>query len=83
MAQTKEEAYTTAENVDSYLKGLIEQMVARRREIHMTQRELAEIVGVKQPSIARFERGETTPRFDTLVKIVYALNMDIHFVLKG
>jgi len=39
----------------------------------LTQEQLAEMVGTKQPSIARLESGRTAPRLDFLRRVVEAL----------
>ena len=44
----------------------------RRQEAHLTQAELAQRVGVKQQSVARWERGASTPTRDTLTSIAGA-----------
>lgn len=41
----------------------------------LSQVQLAELVGTKQPAIARLESGRVTPRIDLLQKIAKALNM--------
>jgi len=48
--------------------------VARLRILRgLTQEQLAEMVGTKQPSIARLESGKTAPRLDFLRRVVEAL----------
>ena len=44
----------------------------RRQEAHLTQAELAQRVGVKQQSVARWERGASSPNRDTLTSIARA-----------
>jgi transcriptional regulator with XRE-family HTH domain len=41
----------------------------RRQEAHLTQAELAQRVGVKQQTVARWEQGASTPTSDTLTSI--------------
>jgi len=59
--------------------SLIGKMIEAREEKGISQRELAEISGVKQPAIARLENLKVTPQIDTLFKILYPLGytMDI------
>ena len=48
--------------------------VARLRILHgLTQKQLAELVGTKQSSIARLERGTTPPNLTFLIKVAMAL----------
>ena len=59
---------------------LIGKMIEAREEKGMSQRELAEISGVKQPAIARLESMKTTPQIDTLFKILNPLGYTISIV---
>jgi DNA-binding XRE family transcriptional regulator len=55
---------------------------ALREAKHMTQGDLAERAGTKQPAIARLESGRVVPRLDLLQKIAAALGMmlEVQFV---
>jgi DNA-binding XRE family transcriptional regulator len=56
--------------------------VARLRMLRgLTQAQLAEMVGTRQPSIARLENGSSTPSLSFLSKIAEALNAKIEFKL--
>lgn len=52
---------------------LIKELTDARLKKGLTQKKLEEISGVKQPIIARMERGTTTPQLETLLKILVAL----------
>lgn len=62
--------------------GLIGKMVAAREEKGITQRELAEMSGVRQPAIARMESMRSTPRIDTLFKVLSPLGYTLAIVPK-
>ena len=49
---------------------LIGKMIEAREKKGYSQRELAELSGVKQPAIARMESLKSTPQIDTLLKIL-------------
>ncbi|MHC1570918.1 MAG: CBS domain-containing protein [Methermicoccaceae archaeon] len=51
-----------------------EDIKRKRKELNLTQVELAKLAGVSQPLIARIEAGNVDPRLSTLKKIVDALN---------
>lgn len=51
------------------------QIARLRIEAGLTQAQLAELVGTKQPSIARLERGQTQPSVEFLSRIATALGM--------
>jgi len=56
--------------------------VARLRMLRgLTQTQLAEMIGTRQPSIARLENGTSTPSLSFLNKIAAALNAKIEFKL--
>ena len=56
--------------------------VARLRMLRgLTQTQLAEMVGTRQPSIARLENGSSTPSLSFLSKIATALNAKIEVKL--
>lgn len=62
----------------------IGQRIAELRSKQMiTQRELAERCGIKQPHIARIERGAYSVGFDTLQTIAEALGTDVDFKERG
>jgi predicted transcriptional regulator len=54
----------------------------RRVAMNMSQRELAELCGTTQSSIARLERGGRPPRIDTLLRIAEALDCELVVDLK-
>jgi DNA-binding XRE family transcriptional regulator len=56
--------------------------VARLRLLRgLTQAQLAEMVGTRQPSIARLENGTSAPSLSFLTKIAEALGAKIEFKL--
>ncbi len=59
---------------------LIGKMVEAREEKGLSQRQLAELSGVKQPAIARLESMRSTPQIDTLFKILNPLGYTISIV---
>lgn len=71
------------DKVDEFLKGLcVEQkLIKLRKERELTQSQLAEILNVSQPFIAKLERGQLSNfELRTLVRAVLALNgtLEIH-----
>ncbi len=52
--------------------------VARLRiKLGLTQAQLAELVGTRQPSIARLENGEASPSLSFLEKVAEALGAEV------
>ncbi|MGH3014903.1 MAG: helix-turn-helix domain-containing protein [Gaiellaceae bacterium] len=63
---------------DGWLFAQIAGQVAdRRRELSLSQAELAEICGTTQSAIARLESGGRPPRIDTLLKLAHALDCEL------
>jgi transcriptional regulator with XRE-family HTH domain len=59
------------------VEHIAEQVVDQRRLRELSQKELAELCGTTQPGIARFERGASAPRVDTLLRIANALDCEL------
>lgn len=59
---------------------LIGKIIKAREAKGLSQRELAEISGVKQPAIARMESMKTTPQLDTLLKVLIPLGYTLEIV---
>ena len=57
--------------------ALIEALISARVSKKMTQKELAEKVGMKQTAIARLEGGESNPTYLTLSKIAKVLGKKV------
>jgi predicted transcriptional regulator len=51
-------------------------LINHRAEKKLSQRALAELLGVKQPFVARLESGETNPEVETLVKVSRVLGIE-------
>jgi DNA-binding XRE family transcriptional regulator len=60
--------------------ALIGKLIEAREEKGLSQRDLAELSGVKQPAIARLESMRSTPQIDTLFKILSPLGYTISIV---
>jgi ribosome-binding protein aMBF1 (putative translation factor) len=69
---------------DGWLFAQIAGQVAdRRRELGLSQAELAEICGTTQSAIARLESGGRPPRIDTLLKLAHALDCELAVELRA
>jgi transcriptional regulator with XRE-family HTH domain len=56
---------------------IADQLAERRRELGLSQAELAELVDTTQSAIARLESGGRPPRIDTLLRIANALDCEL------
>jgi len=50
-----------------------------RKEKHLTQAQLGELIGVKKAQISKIENNLTDARFETILKVFRALNAKINF----
>ena len=77
----RSELFTPEEIAESDLRvALMGEIIAARKEQGISQRELGKLTGIKQPVIARIESGQSSPRIDTLVKLLAPLGKTIAVV---
>lgn len=50
-----------------------------RKDRHLTQEELGQLVGVKKAQISKLENSLTDARFETILKVFKALNAKVNF----
>ena len=60
-----------------FFADIADKVAARRLDMNLSQRELAELCGTTQSAIARLERGGRPPRIDTLLRIAEALECEL------
>ncbi len=60
-----------------FQKRLIEQ----RKAFGLTQREVANHLGIKQPSYIRYEKGEAQPTLENLVKLADLFDVSVDYLL--
>lgn len=78
-AQLKTQLQSIDDN-DRQELDLIKQLVNRRNELGMSQRELANKANVAQSTIARMEVRLVVPSFPTLIKLTNALELEIELL---
>lgn len=70
----RQQLFTPTEIAVSDLKvAIISEIVKARQEKGLSQKDLEVLSGVKQPIIARLEKGTTNPRIDTILKLLAPL----------
>ena len=75
----RKEIYTPEEIAESDLRvAIIGELIIARKAKGLSQRELEELSGVKQPIIARMENGSTTPNLSTLLKVLAPLGKTLY-----
>jgi hypothetical protein len=72
---------TPEEILESDLRvALIGELIKARQERGLSQKKLEELSGVKQPVIARMEKGQTSPQLDTILKVLTPLGKTLAIV---
>ena len=78
-ADVRKELLTKEEIAESDLRvALIGELIKARKEQGISQRELEELSGVRQPVIARMENGNTTPNLSTVLKVLAPLGKTLY-----
>ena len=72
---------TPEEILESDLRvALIGELIKARQGRGLSQKKLEELSGVKQPVIARMEKGQTSPQLDTILKVLAPLGKTLAIV---
>lgn len=75
----RKEMFTPEEIAESNLRvALIGELVKARKERGLSQKQLEELTGVKQPVIARMENGSTTANLSTILKVLAPLGKTLY-----
>ena len=53
-------------------------IIAKRKEMNLTQTKLAQIVGLKKNTVASWEQGLSSPDIDTIAVLLKLFNMDFY-----
>lgn len=82
-----EEYKNHVKGIDNFSKREIEEIEAlalivsaiidKRKEMGLSQRDLAELCGIPQSSVARIETFKTTPNIETLIRILQPLGLKL------
>ena len=79
--ELEKEIFTPEEIAASDLRvALIGEFVKARNEKGITQRKLEELSGVRQPIIARIEKGHISPQIETIMKLLAPLGKKLAIV---
>ena len=79
--EVEQELFTPEEIAESNLRvALIGELIKARQEKGISQKRLEEMSGVKQPIIARMERGKTSPQIDTVLRVLAPLGLTLKVV---
>lgn len=68
-------------NIDYNLMG--SRLCQRRKELHLTQKELAERVNISNNHMSGIENGEKRPSLETLLIICHELGISLDYLFHG
>ncbi|MDR0325723.1 MAG: helix-turn-helix domain-containing protein [Oscillospiraceae bacterium] len=75
----EQEIFTPEEIAASDLRvAIIGELIKARNEHGVSQKKLEAMSGVKQPIIARMEKGSTSPQLDTILKVLAPLGKTLY-----
>lgn len=57
--------------------SIVSAMIEKRNELGLSQRELADMSDMPQSSVARIESYKTSPKLDTLLKLLQNLGLSL------
>lgn len=88
MKESSSVGYNYTEETDIFISNevaesdlrnsLIEEITKVRQEKGLSQRQLEELSGVKQPIIARMENGTAIPNLNTILKLLVPLGKTLY-----
>lgn len=77
--RVRNELLSKEEIIESDLRvALVGEIIKAREAMGISQKKLEELSGVKQPIIARMEKGKTSPQLDTILKILAPLGKTLY-----
>lgn len=62
---------------------LVRTIIERRNQLQISQTQLAEIIGTRQPAISRLEKGDSNTTLKTFFKVAEALDLDISLNIRS
>ncbi len=79
--ELQKELFTPEEIAASNLRvALIGELIKARQEQGLSQKKLEKLSGVRQPIIARMEKGSVSPQLDTILKVLASLGKTLAIV---
>lgn len=77
----RKEVFTPTEIADCDVRvSLVGEIIQARQDQGLTQKQLEQMSGVKQPVIARLEKGTTDPQLSTILKVLASLGKTLAIV---
>ena len=72
--EVRPKLFSSEEIAESDLRvALIGEIIKARQEKGISQKQLEDMTGIKQPVLSRMERGTVSPNIDTVQRVLFAL----------
>ncbi len=72
--EVRPKLFSSEEVAESDLRvALIGEIIKARQEKGISQKQLEDMTGIKQPVLSRMERGTVSPNLDTVQRVLFAL----------
>ena len=82
--EVRKELFTPEQIAESDMRvSIMIELIKARNEQGITQEQLEDMSGVKQPVIARMERGTSNPQIETVLKVLAPLGKTLAVVPMG
>lgn len=78
--ESKKTVPLSKEGIEGLKTAFVKEITISRQHKGLSQKNLQDVSGVKQPVIARLELGETDPQLTTILKVLYPLGMTLAVV---
>lgn len=62
---------------------IVDQLIAYRKQLKLTQQDIADATGIKRANIARLELKKNEASLDSLVRYANSMKLDLSVELKG
>lgn len=59
------------------ISAIVTTMIQQRKNLGLSQRDLAKLCDMPQSSVARIESGKITPKLDTIVRLLKQLGLKL------
>lgn len=76
-AHLKDDAFREIWDRTALARAVALRLLAYRNEHRLSQTELAQMLGMQQPAVARLEAGERNPTWETIIRLSTALGIEI------
>ena len=79
--EVRKELFTPEQIAESDMRvSIMTELIKARNEQGITQKQLEDMSGVKQPVIARMEHGTSNPQIETVLKVLAPLGKTLAIV---